>query len=188
MHCWEGEDYCPFPFQVQKGVWKCLGSFLSRGSVRYSVLESDFVSVSQSRETKAYSWKWVHCLIVKYFWFFIRLWEIIRINYKTVLRLSIYSKPPFPFSGLYPCTEDHVIHTKYKDSVSQHHTNFVFRHVMKLVKVPFRKNIFSLLPNLFQLPWKVKMLLLCLFVCLFLRQWMLWGAWEVLKEMASWWW
>lgn len=43
--------------------------------------------------------------------------------------------------------------------MSQHHTNFVFRHVMKLVKVPFLKNIFSLLPNLFQLPWKVRVLL-----------------------------
>lgn len=183
MHCWEGENYCPFPFQVQNGVWKCLGSFLSRGSLWYSVFERDFVS--QSQETKAYSWKWVHCLIVKYFWFFIRLWEIIGINYKTVLRLSIYSQPPFPFSGLYPYTEDHVIHTKYKDSVSQHHTNFVFRRVMKLVKVPFLKNIFSLLPNLFQLPWKVKMLLpVCLFV---------WGI-ECCGEhgkcwkMASWLW
>lgn len=64
----------------------------------------------------------------------------------------VQNKLLIPFSGLYPYTEDHVIHTKFKDSVSQHHTNFVFRHVMRLAKVPFLKNIFSLLPNLFQLP------------------------------------
>lgn len=76
-------------------------------------------------------------------------------------------------SGLCPYTEDHVIHTKYKDSVSRHHTNFVFRHAMKLVKVPCLKNMFSLLPNLFQLPWKVKGLLTL--------------VWEG-EEMGSWFW